>query len=273
MGMQEKCADSLRGIFATFAKAFAVTFFGILFVAVLAIVWAMAAHAQEGRFYLGLGAAADAQEFTYGKTVYTPEGLTRNEATSAKGDADRTLLTLGAFGGYRWPLPGSSLHLSAEVDVACHPKKLKGRLAGTGYSWTDTWPEDWWLKRNYSYGFTLKFGGPLGNSVGLYALAGLRGVKTEFSITETGCPGPDLQCPPTPLASFTEKVDRSFSAWTLGAGLERRLGEQFAAQLEVRRTDYQRKSWDRLFDEGAVIIPSTLNGRETTAALRLVRYF
>ena len=114
----------------------------------------------------------------------------------------------------------------------------------------------------------------MGNSdFGLYVLTGLRGVKTEFSITETGCPGADLQCPPTPLASFTEKVDRSFSAWTLGAGLERRLGERFAAQLEVRRTDYKRKSWDRLFDEGAVIIPSTLNGRETTTTLRLVRYF
>ena len=275
MGMRKKCADWPPGIVATFAKAFAVTFFGILFVVVLVIVGAMAAHAEEGRFYLGLDAAADAQEFTYGKTVYTPEGLTRNEATSAEGDADQTLPTLGAFGGYRWPLPGSAgLHLSAEVDVAFHPKKLKGRLEGTGYSWTDTWPEDWWLKRNYSYGFTLKFGGPLGNSdFGLYALAGLRGVKTEFSITETGCPGPDLQCPPTPLANFTEKVDRSFSAWTLGAGLERRLGEKFAAQLEVRRTDYKRKSWDRLFDEGAVIIPSTLNGRQTTAALRLVRYF
>ena len=274
MRMQERCADWLPGIVAAFAKAFAATRFGILFVTVLAIAGAMAAHAEQGRFYLGLGATADAQKFTYGKTVYTPEGLTRNEVTSAKGAADQTLLTLGAFGGYRWPLPGSGgLHLSVEVDAAYHPKKLKGRLEGTGYSWTDTWPEDWWLKRNYSYGFTLKFGGPLGNAVGLYALAGLRGVKTEFSITETGCPGPDLQCPPTPLASFTEKIDRSFSAWTLGAGLERQLGEKFAVQLEVRRTDSKRKSWDRLFDDGAVIIPSTLNGRETSAALRLVRHF
>ena len=241
----------------------------------LSALGVLTAQAEEGRFYLGLGADADAQEFTYGKTVYTPESLTRNEVTSAEGDADQTLFTLGAFGGYRWPLPGSGgLHLSAEIDVAFHPKKLQGRLEGTGYTWTDTWPEDWWLKRNYSYGFTLKLGGPLGNSdFGLYALTGLRGVKTEFSITETGCPGPDLQCPPTPLASFTEKVDRSLSAWTLGVGLERRLGERFAAQLEVRRTDYKRKSWDRLFDEGAVIIPSTLNGRETSAALRLVRYF
>ena len=243
----------------------------------LCMFGALAAHGEgeQGRFYLGLGAAADAQEFTYGKTVYVPDGLTPNAATSAEGDADQALFSLGAFGGYRWPLPGSGgLHLSAEVDLAFHPNRLKGHLEGTGYTWTDTWPEDWWLKRNYSYGFTLKLGGPLGDSgFGLYALAGLRGVKTEFSITETGCPGPDLQCPPTPLASFTEQVDRTFRAWTLGAGLERRLSERLAAQLEVRHTNYKRKSWDRIFDDGAVIIPSTLKGRETGAALRLVRYF
>ena len=235
----------------------------------------LTAQAEGGRFYLGLGAVADAQEFTYGKTVYIPGGLTRNEFTSAEGDAGQTLFTLGGFGGYRWPLSASGgLHLSAEIDVAYHPNELKGNLEGTGYTWTDTWPEDWWLKRNYSYGLTLKLGGLLGDSdFGLYALTGLRSVKTEFSITETGCPGPDLQCPPTPLASFTEKVDRRFGARTLGVGLERQLGERFAAQLEVRHTNYKRKSWDRLFDDGAVVIPSTLNGRETSAALRLVRYF
>lgn len=233
----------------------------------------LAAHAGEGGWHLGLGAAADVQEFTYGKTVYTEASLARGEFTSAEGDADQILPTLGAFVGYRWPLPGSNgLHLSAEVDVAWHPTKLKGHLEGTGYSWTDTWPEDWWLKRNYSYGLSLKLGGLLQFSgFDLYALAGLRSVATEFSITETGCPGPDLQCPPTPLASFTDKVDRRFSAWTLGAGLERRLGEQHAVQLEVRRADYKRKSWDRLF-EGGVIIPSTLNGSEIGVALRLIRH-
>ena len=168
----------------------------------------LTAQAEEGRFYLGLGAVADAQEFTYGKTVYIPGGLTRNEFTSAEGDAGQTLFTLGGFGGYRWPLSArGGLHLGAEIDVAYHPNELKGHLEGTGYTWTDTWPEDWWLKRNYSYGLTLKLGGLLGNSdFGLYALTGLRGVKTEFSITETGCPGPDLQCPPSPLAASPKKL-------------------------------------------------------------------
>ena len=240
--------------------------------AALVALVGLAANAATSGWQLGFGAAADSQTFTYGKTVYTAESLARGEFTSAEGDAERTLPTLGVSSGYRWALPGDrGLHLSTEVDAAWHPTRLEGHLEGTGYTWQDTWPEDWWLKRNYSYGITWRLGGPLPSSrLGLYALAGLRGVATEFSITETGCPGPDLVCPPTPLASFTEAVGRRLSAWTLGAGLERQLNERFALQVEVRRTEYRRKSWDRLF-EGGVIIPSTVAGKEFGLALRLVR--
>ena len=228
------------------------------------------AHANHSGPYLGLGTAADSQIVTYGKTVYTAEAP--GESTSADSEADEAVFTLGVFGGYRWNLPGESgLNLSLELDAAWHPNKLEGMLAGTGYTWTDTWPEDWWLERKSSQGLTVKLGGPLsGTAFDLYALAGLRRVATEFSITETGCPGPDLQCPPTPLATFTDTVDRSFSAWTIGAGVERRLGERFALQVEVRRTRYSGESWDRLF-EGGVVIPSSVGGRELGLALRLVR--
>ena len=242
--------------------------------ALAVLVGLVGLHAQAGPGgpYLGVGAAVDRQDFNYGKTVYTEEGRALGIVTSADSDADEALATLAVFGGYGWQLPGSSgLRLSAEVDVAWHPNRLDGHLEGTGYTWEDTWPEDWWLQRNYGYGLALKLGGLLKRpDMDLYALAGVRGVATEFSITETGCPGPDLQCPPTPLASFTDKVDRRLSAWTLGAGWERQLGERLALQLELRVVDYRRKSWDRLF-EGGVVIPSTINGRETGLALRLVR--
>lgn len=239
---------------------------GILFA-----LCALATHAQDGQWHFGVGAAAERQDFTYGKTVYTEESLAQGEFTSAKSGVAQTLPTLNVFAGYRWPVPGlGGLDLRAEVDVAWHPTKLKGHLEGTGYTWTDTWPEDWWLKRDHSYGLTLKLGGLLNRpDTDLYALVGIRSVVTEFTITETGCPGPDLQCPPTPLASFTDSVDRRFTAWALGAGLERRLTERLAMQLELRRTEYRRERWDRLF-EGGVIIPSTLNGSEFGLALRLV---
>lgn len=233
---------------------------------------ATAAQADGGP-YLGLGASLDSQQFTYGKTVYTSASRALDAFTSAESDADRLLPTLGVFAGYRLDLPLSRLHLSVEVDGAAHPSKLKGYLEGTGHTWADTWPEDWWLKRKSSYGLAVKLGGLLGAlPVDLYALAGLRSVETEFSITETGCPEPDLMCPPTPLASFSDTVERTLRAWTVGLGLERGLTERYALQLEVRRTDFRRKSWDRLFP-GGVVIPSTVNGDETEAALRVVRRF
>lgn len=239
---------------------------------VLLLLAGQMAAAEQGP-YLGFGASVAGQQFTYGKTVYTQASLARGESTSAESDADHILPTLAVFGGFRWQLPWRSLHLSAELDAAMHPSKLNGYLEGTGYTWTDTWPEDWWLKRNHSYGLTLKLGGPPGQyGLGLYALVGMRHVATEFAITETGCPGPELECPPTPLASFSETVERKLAAWRLGAGLERQLSQSFAVQLEVFSTDYRRKSWDRLF-EGGVVIPSTVNGTEVEAALRLVRRF
>ena len=238
----------------------------------LGVLGGLASHADAGQLFLGLAGTVDGQQFTYGKTVYV-EG-SRDQYTQAAGDADQTLPGLSAFAGYRWPLPGGSrLRLDAEVDVAWQRKRLDGHLEGTGYTWTDTWPEDWWLKRNTSYGVTARLGRSMeGAGFGLYALAGLRRIESEFSITETGCPGPELMCPPTPLASFSETVDRRHNAWTFGAGLERQLGERSSIQLEVRHTRYRRNSRDRLF-EGGVVIPSALNGRETGAALRLLRYF
>lgn len=239
----------------------------------LVVAWlvagALVARAETGGFHVGVAAAADLQRFTYDKSVYlpaAPDDVTNNADTD-----DGTLWTLGLFAGYRWPLGASGLHMDAEVDVAAHPKRLEGDLPGTGYTWTDTWPEDWWLERDRSYGITVRLGGTFaGGPWGWHVLAGLRRVETEFSVTETGCPGPDLLCPPTPLANFTEEVERSFNARSLGVGLERSLGERLALQFDVRYTDYKRKSWDRLFDGGVVIIPTELDGRETSAMLRLI---
>ena len=157
---------------------------------------AIAVQADDGGLYMGIGASLDSQQFSYGKTVFTPESRAAGTFTSAESAADHLLPTLAAFAGYRLPLPLSRLHLSVEVDGAAHPSKLNGHLEGTGYTWLDTWPEDWWLKRKSSYGLSVKLGGLLGPSpIDLYALAGLRSVAAEFSITETGCPGPRTPVP------------------------------------------------------------------------------
>ena len=229
------------------------------------------AQAEEGRFYAGLAASAESMDIRYSKSVYE-SAAPRDIASDAAAD-DEDVSGFGALAGYRWPL-GGGLFLSGEADYVAHGGTLRARLPGTGQNQGQVWPEDWSLKKDYSYGLTLRLGGsPGGSDLSLYALAGLRSIRAEFTIVQTGCPAAVAPCPPGPLAVSTFRHDRDFTAWTIGAGVEKPLGEDFALQLEARYADYDRKSWTRLFNQGEVVIPLALSGRETGVALRLLRYF
>ncbi len=245
---------------------------GCLLTSLTAVVEAQGATGN-GRFYLGASVSADFQDLRYDKSVYREENYPRGPGFDDSGASDKTGYGTGLLAGYRWPLPGQGFYLSGELDVAYHGGVLRGALAGTGQRQGDVWPENWSLDRNYSYGLTVRLGrAPGPGGVGLHLLAGVRGVDTDFTITEIGCP--DLfACPPDPLVSSTVERDQTLTAWTIGAGLERPLGANVAVQLEARYTDCLRKSWNRLWNEGEVIIPSALDGDEVNLALRLIRYF
>ena len=237
---------------------------------------AMDAHAESGRFYAGVGLSADFQDVRYQKSVHT--------ANSKRGpygaSDDETAYGFGVLAGYRWPL-GNGLYLSGELDVARHSEKLHGNLQGTGQLYGQVWPENWSFEKDYSYGLTLKLGGTFdGSDIELYALAGVRNIRAEFAITETGCAVPNqtdlAQCAQDPgLVTGTVKRDRDYTAWILGAGIEKPLTEAVALQMEVRYADYRRESWDRLFkdDMTTATIPTRVSGNETSVALRLIRYF
>ena len=245
---------------------------GCLLTSLTAVANAQGA-AGDGRFYLGAGVSADFQDLRYDKSVYRGEDYPEGPGFDDSGSSDKTGYGAALLAGYRWSLPGREFYLSGELDAAYHGGVLRGALAGTGQRQGDVWPENWSLDRNYSYGLTLRLGrapGPRG--VGWHLLAGARGVDTDFTITEIGCPDPFV-CPPDPLVSGTVKRDRTLNAWTIGAGLERALGANVALQLEARYTDYLRKSWNRLWNEGEVVIPSALEGDEVNLSLRLLRYF
>lgn len=229
------------------------------------------AHAESGRFYAGLAASAESMDIRYAKSVYE-SAAPQDIAGDAAAD-DEDISGFGALVGYRWPL-GGGLFLSAEVDYVLHGGTLRARLPGTGQNQGQVWPEDWSLKKDYSYGLTARLGGsPRGSDLSLYALAGIRSIRAEFTIVQTGCPRAVSPCPPGMLAVSTFLHDRDFTAWMIGAGLEKPLGEDFALQLEARYADYNRKSWTRLFNAGEVVIPLALSGRETGVSLRLLRYF
>lgn len=234
--------------------------------------------AQEGRFYMGIGLTVDSQDARYHKSVIVGEEFAREDGpTSDSSSADETIYGLGASLGYRWPFFGSGdFYLSGEIDVAYHSGALRGNLSGTGRGFPETWPEAWSLEKDYSYGLTLKLGRilPGDSNLNLYTLAGVRSIRTDLKIKETaGCEPHISPCPPYPSNIFILKHKRDFTAWVLGAGVEKLIGESMSLQLEARYTDYSRKSWSRRFADPYVVIPSALDGDETGLALRLVRYF
>ncbi len=230
------------------------------------------AGAEPGRFYAGVGMSADFQNARYQKSVHT--------ANSKRGpygaSDDETIYGFGVLAGYRWPL-GNGLYLSGELDAARHSETLRGKLQGTGRLYGQVWPEDWSFEKDYSYGLALKLGRTLsGSELDLYVLAGVRNIRAEFTITETGCADPNqTDLAACSLVTGTVKRDRDYTAWIFGAGIEKSLCEEVGLQMEVRYADYRRENWERLFkdDMTTATIPTRVSGHETGVALRLIRYF
>lgn len=236
----------------------------------------------SGRFYVGLVGSAEQQDARYSKSV-------ANNATgavnTAHDDADREIYGLGIVGGYQWPLSADGgIYLSGEVEVLRHSGRIRGQYPGACKHdgpctrFGDAWPESWDLEKNSSWGATLKLGlrpefaGP---DVSVYVLAGFRHMRTDFSVTYSGCfvaVSPGQECPSGSMAiNETLASDRNFDAWTVGLGAEKQLDGSLALQVEARYTDYEEEAWvDR---HEAVTVPIALSGREIGLSLRLLRYF
>ncbi len=249
--------------------------------AIVPLVWMLPAEAS-GRFYAGLVGSAEQQDARYGKSV---ANRTTGIVNSAYDDADREIYGLGIVGGYQWPLSvDGRIHLSGEIEVLRHSGRIRGQYPGackhdgSCTRFGDAWPESWVLEKNSSWGATLRLGMRpefAGPDVGFYVLAGFRHMRTDFSITYSGCfaavaPGQD--CPSGSMATNeTLAYDRNFDAWTAGLGAERRLDDAFALQAEARYTDYEREAWVSRHE--VVTVPAALSGREIGLSLRLIRYF
>lgn len=236
----------------------------------------------SGRFYMGLVGSAERQDVRYSKSISNSATGTVN---AAHGDADREIYGLGIVGGYQWPLSADGdIYLSGEVEVLRHSGRIRGQYPGACKHdgpctrFGDAWPESWNLEKNSSWGATLKLGlrpefaGP---DASVYLLAGFRHMRTDFSVTYSGCfvavsPGQD--CPSGSMATNeTSASDQNFDAWTVGLGAEKQLDEAVALQAEMRYTDYEKEAWTNR--HGDVTVPIALSGREIGLSLRLVRYF
>ena len=239
--------------------------------------------AQDGGFYLGLAAAAEQFDATIRKVVdnrqpgnQTPS---QGQVFRDRDSGDGTTTGLGAAAGYRLPLSGDGLHLSAEFNVTWHGGKAKGQLAGVrnlqaraayeaeqgqpvpefgDRGWAqagESWPDAWRFKQDWSYGATLRLGGQpgflsalLGPNAELHALAGIQRTETKYVNRYLGCLAPPTPSLPTPCptaADFTSgssRFSKARTAWTLGLGVGKPIGQRALLQIEAYYADYGRKT-------------------------------
>ena len=243
------------------------------------------APAAEGRFYLGVSGTAEQFDTSYDKSVINTPPSPRSGDVFHDGDsADDWDIGLGLLLGYRLPLgAGESFFLSAELDARLHDVTTRGRLAGAGDSATrnqlgESWPDDWSLEKERSYGLTLKLGAnpgflrPVLGETSLYLLAGLRLIDTKFEIDYEGCFRPAPLCVPAEFEAGSLSRSQDFVAWTGGVGLEKRFGERLALQGEVRYTGYADEDW-LSFDLDGIQVPAELDGDDLDLSLNLILFF
>lgn len=259
---------------------------GIAVTALLAL--AAPADALDGRFYVGLKTDASVLRASYDKAVDNtdPRNISPQRGRVNRDDdsADEVLYGLGLLGGYRWNLTPDGLYLSAELDMAYHGGTLRSRLAGRGTSpgrnqYGESWPDRWSVEKVKSQGITLKLGGSpgllrswAGSDASIYALAGVRRIKTQIRAHLTGCFVP-TPCQPSELGSGTETSNEYFTAWTSGLGLEKMLGAHVALRGEVRYTGYLSEDWTKSYFDGKVTVPVKTDAEEIDFSLGLIWYF
>ncbi len=246
------------------------------------------AHSLDGRFYIGLKTDASLLRGSYNKAVDNtdPRNISpqRGKVNRDDDSADEMLYGLGFLGGYRWNLTADGLYLSGEIDMAYHGGTLRSRLDGRGTSagrdqYGESWPDRWSVEKVKSQGITLKLGGSpdllrswAGSDASVYALAGVRRIKTQIRARLNGCFVP-TPCLPTELDSGTETTNEYFTAWTSGLGLEKMLGAHVGLRGEIRYTGYLSEDWTKSYFEDKVKVPVRVDAEEIDFSLDLVWYF
>jgi len=188
---------------------------------------------------------------------------------------------VGAVGGYRLPLVGSTFFVEGEVGMAWHWGATEAQFGGVGVSAErrqlgESWPDRWSLGKERGYGATLRLGGRPGGSdsrgLAVYVLAGVRFAGFQFTNHYTGCFSPE-PCEPAEFASGHEELDLDFTVWRAGVGFERSLGERIAIRAEADYAMYAREEWVTPFDDVVVTVTSGMDASEVGLSLSLVRFF
>ncbi len=196
----------------------------VISAAVVTLLWgADVVYGQGSGLYVGTTGALELVDTAYAKTTDNtdPRNISAHRGkVYHNSDADTEVgAGFGLLAGYRVWIGQSRLLLSGELDVALHGGAVRSRQAGAGESagrnqYGESWPDGWAFEKDWSYGFTLKLGGSpawlhpwVGSDTSVYALAGVRRLRTRLRLDYTGCPFATALCPP---AEFTSGAN----AWT-----------------------------------------------------------
>ena len=275
----------------------------VLTVPALAVALAGApgfSSAMEEGFYMGLSASAESLDASLFKTTDNTHPMNVSPSSGrifhVRDSDTKTASGFGVLAGYTFHPGNRELYLSAEIDLAYHSGKARGRLpwikdsaarerTGSDPDWPqsgESWPDDWTFEKDRSYGLTLRLGGPvdaltpvLGAGSGVYALAGIRRVEAEYVNDYEGCPEDD-DCGPEGRehADFLvgqSRTDRTYTVWTLGAGLHKPLGHRVGMQIEAYYAAYDAVSLLLLDTDKRVV--HEVDAKETGLRLRLLRHF
>ncbi|MCE2484944.1 MAG: hypothetical protein J4F42_05490 [Desulfurellaceae bacterium] len=112
-----------------------------------------------------------------------------------------------------------------------------------------------------------------GSDTSVYALAGVRRLRTRMRIAYTGCPYATDLCPPAEFVSGADTWTEHLIGWTSGVGLEKMLGQNLALRGEFRYVGYENHSWLSLPDDGKIRVPAEMDSDEVDLSLSLVWYF
>lgn len=245
-----------------------------------AMLIAPAAMADEGIF-VGVTVVGSLYDATYDKTVdntlaNNASMLFAGQRLHSEDSADRMTYDAGVLVGYRGSL--GVLFYGIEADWMTHRGTVSGHLEGVGSTPQrnqvgESWPEDWKLAKDKSYGLTVRIGGevPFIDTTA-YLLAGIRRVRTDFSRSYFGCLLVGEICEPSQFETGSEFFDENFNAYSIGGGIEQPFAN-FVVRGELRYVIHGSAAQLVLFDELGVRVPTRLEASEIGLGVSLLWMF
>ena len=238
------------------------------------------ALADEG-IYVGVTVVGALYDATYDKTVdntlaNNASMLFAGQRLHSEDSADRMTYDGGVLVGYRGSL--GVLFYGIEADLMTHQGTVSGRLEGVGTTPLrnqvgESWPEDWKLAKDRSYGLTVRVGGEVPFiDTAAYVLVGMRRVQADFSRSYFGCLLVGEICDASQFETGSEFFDETFNAFSIGAGIEQPLAS-LVVRGELRYVAHGSADQLVLFDDLGVRVPTRLEASEIGLGVSLLWTF